>query len=75
MITWRSALPGKTPKKSLLEVGINKMTVKRFKRLVEASPFTFTSYDVVPIRGLRWLARPILQEVTTSIVRCRLAMA
>src|SRR5262249_51108360 len=31
MVTWRSTLPGKTPKPSLIDAGINQMTVKRFE--------------------------------------------
>jgi SAM-dependent methyltransferase len=72
MVTWRSMLPGKEPKTSLLDAGINKMSVKRFERLVEASPFRFASFEAVPIRRLRWLACRGWREFTTSIVRCRL---
>jgi SAM-dependent methyltransferase len=72
MVTWRSTLPGKEPKTSLLDAGINKMTVRRFERLVAKSPFAFASFEAVPIRRLRRLANRGLREFTTSIVRCRL---
>jgi SAM-dependent methyltransferase len=72
MITWRTMLPGKGAKTSLLDAGINQMTVKRFEQLVENSPFKFASFEAVPIRHLRSLRIPGLREFTTSIVRCRL---
>jgi SAM-dependent methyltransferase len=72
MVTWRSMLPGKERKTSFLDAGINQMTVKRFEHLIDTSPFKFASFDVVPIRRLRWMRVAVLQEFTTSIVRCRL---
>ena len=72
MVTWRSQLPGKLPTRSLREAGLNKMTVRRFRKLVERSPLTFASFEAVPIRRIEWLARLPLREVTTSVVRCRL---
>jgi SAM-dependent methyltransferase len=70
MVTWRTGLPGKEPKTSLLDAGINRMTVARFERLVAASPFQFRSFEAVPIWRRRWPAWS--REFTTSIVRCRL---
>ena len=75
MLTWRSLLPGKEPKPSLLAAGINKMTIKRFEQLVQNSPFKFASFEAVPIRRLRWVRVAGLREFTTSIVRCRLESA
>jgi SAM-dependent methyltransferase len=70
MVKWRTGLPGKEPRTSLLDAGINQMTVSRFQRLVERSPFQFTSFEAVPIRRKRWPSWS--REFTTSIVRCRL---
>ncbi len=70
MVTWRTGLPGKEPRTSLLEAGINQMTVSRFERLVQHSPFQFRTFEAVPIRRRRWPAWS--REFTTSIVRCRL---
>jgi SAM-dependent methyltransferase len=72
MVTWRSGLPGKRPMKSLREAGLNQMTIKRFERLIDESPFRFAGFEPVPIRRLRWLATPLSREFTTSIVRSRL---
>lgn len=70
MVKWRTSLPGKEPKTSLLDAGINQMTVSRFERLVETSPFQFRTFEAVPIRRKRWPTWS--REFTTSIVRCRL---
>jgi SAM-dependent methyltransferase len=72
MLTWRSELPGKRRTTSLREAGLNKMTVRRFERLIARSPFRVESFEAVPIRRLRWLANRVSREFTTSVVRCRL---
>jgi len=72
MVTWRSQLPGKLPTRSLREAGLNKMTVRRFRKLVAESPLEFASFDAVPIRRVPRLAHASMPEMTTSIVRCRL---
>jgi SAM-dependent methyltransferase len=72
MVTWRSALPGKRPTKSVRESGLNQMTLRRFERFIAESPFEFASFEAVPIRRLRMIAKYPLREFTTSIVRCRL---
>jgi SAM-dependent methyltransferase len=70
MVTWRTGLPGKERKTSLLDAGINRMTVAKFQRLIASSPFQFRSFEAVPIWRRRWPAWS--REFTTSIVRCRL---
>jgi SAM-dependent methyltransferase len=70
MVNWRTGLPGKEPRTSLLDAGINQMTVSRFERLVERSPFQARTFEAVPIRRKRWPSWS--REFTTSIVRCRL---
>jgi SAM-dependent methyltransferase len=72
MVTWRSGLPGKRPTKTVREAGLNQMTLRRFERVVADSPFEFASFEAVPIRKLRMIAKYPLREFTTSIVRCRL---
>ncbi len=52
--------------------GLNQMTIRRFERLVAASPFRFASMQIVPIRPLRALHTRLTREFTTSVVRCRL---
>jgi len=72
LVTWRGTLPGKEPKTSFLDAGLNKMTVRRFEQIVRESPFRFTRFEAVPIRKLRPVANRLSREFTTSIVRCRL---
>lgn len=52
--------------------GLNQMTIRRFERIVEQSPFRFAEFEAVPIRKLKPLANRLTREVTTSIVRCKL---
>lgn len=56
-----------------VEGGLNQMTIHRFKKLVQQSPFSFESFEAVPIRRLRALANPLTRELFTSSIRCRLA--
>jgi SAM-dependent methyltransferase len=56
------------------ECGLNQMTIRRFERLVEQSPFRFVELETVPIRRLKWLASNLTREFTTAVVRCRLAV-
>lgn len=52
--------------------GLNQMTVKRFRRLVEESAFLADFIEPVPIRRLQRLHRRATEEFTTAIVRARL---
>jgi SAM-dependent methyltransferase len=54
--------------------GLNLMTVRRFERLVERSPFRFERFEAVPIRRLRMLSTPLTREFCTSVVRCTLVL-
>jgi len=72
LVRWRSTF--KTDgARTILESGLNKMTVRRFEHLIAESPFEFESLEVVPIRKLRPIANRLTREFTTSVVRCRLA--
>jgi SAM-dependent methyltransferase len=55
-----------------VEGGLNKMTIRRFERMVAESPFRFDRFEAVPIRKLRPLANRLTREMTTAIVRCKL---
>lgn len=53
--------------------GLNQMTIGRFERLVEASPyFGLESMEAVPIGRLRPAHNRLTREFTTAIVRARL---
>ena len=55
--------------------GLNQMTITRFEKLVEDSPFRFASLELVPIRKLRRFHNSLTREFTTAIVRCSLVKA
>ncbi|HVV43642.1 MAG TPA: methyltransferase domain-containing protein [Bryobacteraceae bacterium] len=52
--------------------GLNRMTIRRFERIVGESPFAFASFEAVPIRGFRPLHNALTREFFSAIVRCRL---
>ncbi|HKG97472.1 MAG TPA: class I SAM-dependent methyltransferase [Pyrinomonadaceae bacterium] len=54
------------------EGGLNQMTIRRFKALVDESDFKFEEFEAVPVRRVPRLANRLTQEFTTAIVRCKL---
>ena len=52
--------------------GLNQMTIARFERLIQESPFRAECIATVPIRRLKRLHNQLTREFTTAIVRCRL---
>jgi hypothetical protein len=71
LVRWRSTFKSDGAR-TILESGLNKMTVRRFERLVAESPFRAEHMEVVPIRKLRPVANRLTREFTTSVVRCHL---
>jgi SAM-dependent methyltransferase len=73
LLAWRSDFKTDGAKK-FHEVagGLNRMTIKRFERIVADSPFALESLEMVPIRPLRFLHSKWTREWTTAIVRARL---
>jgi SAM-dependent methyltransferase len=71
LIRWREDLRDDRPA-TFAEAGLNRMTVKRFERLIAASPFDVEALEIVPIRRLKRLHNRLTRELFTSIVRCRL---
>lgn len=71
LVRWRSMhkSDGAT---TIAESGLNKMTIRRFIELVEASPLRFARFELLPIRPLRLLANRLTREFTTAAVRCAL---
>jgi SAM-dependent methyltransferase len=57
---------------SFAEAGLNRMTVGRFERLVDESPFDVEVLEAIPIRRARRLYNPLTREFLTSTVRARL---
>lgn len=52
--------------------GLNQITLARFERIVEKSPFRFAAFEAVPIRKLKPIANRFTREFTTAVVRCKL---
>ena len=52
--------------------GLNKLTVRRFKKIVAQSDFEFESIEPVPIRKLKFFANEWTREFTTAVVKCKL---
>jgi SAM-dependent methyltransferase len=69
LVRWRS-LHKSDGARTIAESGLNKMTIRRFIALVEASPLRFASFELLPIRPLRLLANRLTREFTTAAVRC-----
>ena len=69
LVRWR-ALHKSDGATTIAESGLNKMTISRFIRLVEASPLRFASFELLPIRPLRLIANRLTREFTTAAVRC-----
>lgn len=53
--------------------GLNQMTIARWERIIEASPFEFKTYELRPIRRLTWLHNRLTREFLTAIVVARLS--
>ena len=71
LIQWRSLYKEDRPR-TIEESGLNRMTIRRFRRLVSESPLAVEMFEAVPIRKLRRLHTPLTREFTTAIVRCTL---
>jgi hypothetical protein len=73
LIRWRSKFRDDGAK-SFGEVagGLNRMTIKRFERIIEQSEFKFVYMETVPIKGISLFKNRILREWGSSIVRCKL---
>ena len=76
LLQWRSHIRGDGARSfSEVEGGLNQMTIRRFERLVSASPFSTEQLELVPIRKLRGLHNALSREFTTAVVRARLRKA
>ena len=73
LIRWRSDFKSDGATRfSEIEGGLNQMTIRRFRQLVQESEFEFKSFEATPIRRAGLLCNPLTQEFFTAIVRCRL---
>jgi SAM-dependent methyltransferase len=72
LLRWRKTFYPNQTATTFEECGLNKITIRRFKRIVEASPFRFERFEARPIRGIRLLSNPLTREVGTATVLCTL---
>lgn len=72
LLTWRKRSHPQQTAHTITECGLNKMTLRRFEKLVAASPFRFETYQVRPIRAARRLWNPLTREFFTSVIQCTL---
>jgi len=72
---WRAHIRNDGARKfSEVEGGLNQMTIRRFERLIEQSPFQIERLEAVPIRPMRKLHNRLTREWLTAIVRCELSL-
>lgn len=73
LIRWRSDFRSDGANRfSEVAGGLNQITIRRFEQVVENSPFTFKSFELIPIRRLRPVHNSLTREFTTSSVRSTL---
>jgi SAM-dependent methyltransferase len=72
MVAWRKRSHPEQTARTIEECGLNKMTIGRFERYVEASPLRFARYEILPIRRARKLWTPLTREFFTSVVQATL---
>jgi 2-polyprenyl-3-methyl-5-hydroxy-6-metoxy-1,4-benzoquinol methylase len=72
LLRWRKSFRPKQTATRITECGLNKITIRRFERIVANSSFRFAAFEAKPIRGIQALTLPVLREFGTAIVRCTL---
>jgi 2-polyprenyl-3-methyl-5-hydroxy-6-metoxy-1,4-benzoquinol methylase len=72
LLRWRKSFRPRQQAARVTDCGLNKITIRRFERIVAESPFRFADFEVRPIRGIRALTLPLLREFGTAVVRCTL---
>jgi SAM-dependent methyltransferase len=72
---WRSHIRNDGARRfSEVEGGLNQMTIHRFERLVQGSPFHLDRLEAVPIRAARFFHNRMTREFFTAVVRCKLSL-
>ncbi len=73
LLRWRSHYSGDGATRfHEVRGGLNRMTLRRFERLVRESPLRMADFEAIPIRPVRALHNRLTREYFTSIVRCKL---
>jgi 2-polyprenyl-3-methyl-5-hydroxy-6-metoxy-1,4-benzoquinol methylase len=76
MLTWRKQSHPEQLARTVTECGLNKMTIRRFERLVAQSPLCFARYETRPIRQAKRLHlwNRATREFFTSVVQATLVL-
>lgn len=75
LLRWRADLRADGARRfEDVEGGLNRMTIARFERLVEASPFRAEHLELAPIRGIGAVHNRLTREFWTALVRCKLTL-
>ena len=73
LIRWRSDFKSDGATRFCeVEGGLNQITVRRFRTLLNGSEFEIERFEGVPIRKFRFLFNLLTREFLTSVVRCTL---
>jgi len=73
LIRWRSDFKSDGATRfSEVAGGLNRMTVRRFRSLLERCDFAVERFEAVPIKRLRALSNVLTREFVTAMVRCEL---
>ena len=48
------------------------MTIRRFEKILQTSPFVVEELELVPIRRMKPLHNRVTRELLTAALRCRL---
>jgi SAM-dependent methyltransferase len=73
LLRWRSDFrPEGATRFGEIGGGLNQITIRKFEKLVDESPFEFAALEAVPIRKCHRLHNGWTREFLTAIVKCRL---
>ncbi|MEI2771023.1 MAG: class I SAM-dependent methyltransferase [Nitrosomonas ureae] len=73
LIRWRSDFKSDGATKfSEVEGGLNKLTIRKFEKIIRDSPFNIEWLDTIPIKGFYPFKYKAIREFGSSIVRCKL---
>ena len=54
--------------------GLNQITISKFEKIVDQSPFFIDWMETVPIKGIALFKTKLFREIGSSIVRCKLRL-
>jgi SAM-dependent methyltransferase len=73
LLRWRAGFkPDGATRFEEVAGGLNRITIRKFKKLVDASEFNISKLEMIPIRKIRGFHNRITQEFTTAVVRSEL---